>query len=94
MNVKIVSVLICCAAGGDCNVDLEKTIMPVATAGGIYDFSEIQASHVFAEYGLNVTKEEVKKNGKILVGWEIRSMDERQRVQRGGKPRRQNQSFG
>ena len=44
---------------GDCAVDLEKTIMPVAVAGGIYDFSGTQASHCYAETNINCSKDEV-----------------------------------
>merc|ERR1712188_249785 len=44
---------------GDCGVDLEKTIMPVSVAGGIYDFSGTQSSHCYAENGISCSKEEV-----------------------------------
>merc|ERR1711939_1142950 len=45
--------------GGDCAVDLEKTIMPVSVAGGIYDFSGTQASHCYAESNITCSKDEV-----------------------------------
>merc|ERR1712216_430087 len=44
---------------GDPATDLTKTIMPVASQGGIYDFSGTQASHAYAEDGLSCTKDEV-----------------------------------
>merc|ERR1712146_726566 len=45
---------------GDPAVDLEKTIMPVACAGGIYDFSGTQANYVYAESGVSITQEEIQ----------------------------------
>merc|ERR1711998_779594 len=53
-------------AMGDCAADLEKTIMPIAVAGGIYDFSGTQASHVYAETGINVTVAEIQE---LTKGW-------------------------
>merc|ERR1712205_82543 len=51
---------------GDCATDLAKTIMPLATAGGIYDWSGTQASHVYAEEKVNVTKPEIDA---MVKGW-------------------------
>merc|ERR1711918_3513 len=47
-------------------VNLANCIMPCAVAGGIYDFSGTQASHVYAEEGQAVPVEEVKHWSK---GW-------------------------
>merc|ERR1719502_1543438 len=51
---------------GDCATDLEKTLMPLSTKGGIYDWSGTQASHVYAETGINVSKPEIDA---LVKGW-------------------------
>merc|ERR1711939_715596 len=51
---------------GDCATDLEKTIMPLAVGGGIYDWSGTQASHVYAENGVAMSKPEIDA---LVKGW-------------------------
>merc|ERR1712098_995885 len=51
---------------GDCAADLAKTVMPLSTAGGIYDWSGTQASHVYAQEGVDVSKAQIDA---LVKGW-------------------------